>query len=168
MSSFFANYEFELKTLKKSREFAQLAQKATLQIKQLQLLQRELQKNIQFLSKCMTLYANKKRDKESTFKKKNKAYLLRQNIKMKRLSNKLNHIKLKFYKILEIKELINYKLNLSTSMRIHLIFHICLLKSADSNTLIQTESSEIDSKSQNIKYEVEDILNQQNIKDQSH
>ncbi len=42
MLSFFANYEFESETLKKSREFAQLAQKATLQIEQLQLLQREL------------------------------------------------------------------------------------------------------------------------------
>ncbi len=50
-------------------------------------------------------------------------------------------------------------------MKIHLIFHICLLESADSNTLIQTESSEIDSESQNVEYEVEDILNQQNIKD---
>ncbi len=87
---------------------------------------------------------------------------------MKRSSNKLNHTKLESYKILEIKELINYKLNLSTSMRIHSIFHICLLKSADSNTSIQTKSSEIDSKSQNVEYEVEDILDQQNIIDQSH
>jgi len=77
MSSFFANYKFELKTLKKSREFAQLTQKATLQIEQLQMLQKELQKNIQFLNKHMTLYANKRRDKESTLKKRNKAYLLR-------------------------------------------------------------------------------------------
>jgi len=168
MSSFFANYEFELKTLKKSCEFAQLAQKATLQIKQLQLLQKELQKNIQFLNKRMILYVNKKRDRESTFKKKDKAYLLRRNIKTKRSSNKLNHTKLESYKIVEIKESINYKLNLSTSMKIHLIFYICLLKSADSNTSIQTESSEIDSESQNVEYEVKNILNQQNIKDQSH
>jgi len=168
VSLFFANYEFELKTLKKSREFAQLAQKATLQIEQLQLLQKELQKNIQFLSKCMILYANKKRNREFTLKKENKVYLLRRNIKTKRSSNKLNHTKLKSYKILEIKESINYKLNLLTFMRIHLIFHICLLKSADSNTSIQTESSEIDSKNQNIKYEVENILNRQNIKNQSH
>ncbi len=116
----------------------------------------------------MTLYANKKKDKESIFKKRNKVYLLRWNIKMKRLSNKLNHTKLKSYKILEVKESINYKLNLSTFMKIHSIFHICLLKFADLNTLIQTESSEIDSESQNIKYEVENILNRQNIKDQSH
>ncbi len=165
MSSFFANYEFKSETLKESCEFAQLAQKATLQIKQLQLLQKELQKNIQFLSKRMTLYANKKRDRKPTFKERNKAYLLRWNIKMKKSSNKLNHTKLESYKILEIKELINYKLNLSASMRIHSVFHICLLKSADLNTLIQTESSEIDSKSQNVEYKVEDILNWQNIKD---
>ncbi len=111
------------------------------------MLQKELQKNIQFFSKRMTLYANKRRDKKSTLKKRNKVYLLRWNIKTKRSSNKLNHIKLEFYKILEIKELINYKLDLSASMRIHSIFHICLLKSADLNTSIQTESSEIDLKS---------------------
>ncbi len=44
-------------------------------------------------------------------------------------------------------------------MKIYLIFYICLLKSADLNTLIQTEFSEIDSKSQNIEYKVKNILN---------
>ncbi len=168
MSSFFANYEFESETLKKSREFVQLTQKVTLQIEQLQLLQKELQKNIQFLSKRMTLYANKRRDRKSTLKEKDKVYLLRRNIKTKRSSNKLNHTKLESYRIQKIKESINYKLDLSAFMRIHSIFHICLLKSADSNTSIQTKSSEIDSESQNIEYEVEDILDQQNILDQSH
>ncbi len=116
----------------------------------------------------MTLYANKKRDRESTLKKRNKVYLLRQNIKMKRSSNKLNHTKLKSFEIPEEKKLINYELNLSASMKIHSVFHISLLKSADLNSSIQTESSEINSKNQNAKYEVENILNQQNIKDQSH
>ncbi len=116
----------------------------------------------------MILYANKKRDRESTFKERNKVYLLRWNIKTKRSSNKLNHTKLKSYKILKIKELINYKLNLSTFIKIHLIFHIYLLEFADLNTLIQTKFSEINSKSQNIEYKVKNILNQQNIKSQSH
>ncbi len=53
-------------------------------------------------------------------------------------------------------------------MKIHSIFYICLLKSADANTLIQTKSSEIDSKNQNVEYKVENILNQQDIKDQSY
>ncbi len=87
---------------------------------------------------------------------------------MNKSSNKLNHTKLESYKILKIKKSINYKLNLLTFMKIHLIFHICLLKFANSNILIQTEFSEIDSKNQNIEYEVKNILNQQNIKDQSH
>jgi len=59
-------------------------------------------------------------------------------------------------------------LNLSTFMKIHSVFHISLLKFTNLNSSIQTESSEIDSKNQNVKYEVKDILNQQNIKDQSH
>ncbi len=116
----------------------------------------------------MTLYVNKKKDRESIFKKKNKVYLLRRNIKMKRSSNKLNHMKPKSFEILEEKRLINYKLNLSTFIKIHSVFHISLLKSANLNSSIQTESSKIDSKNQNIEYEVENILNQQNIKDQSH
>ncbi len=59
-------------------------------------------------------------------------------------------------------------MNLSTFMKIHSVFHISLLKFTNLNSSIQTESSEIDSKNQNVKYEVKDILNQQNIKDQSH
>ncbi len=84
----------------------------------------------------MTLYANKKRDRKSTFKKRDKVYLLRWNIKMKRSSNKLNHMKLKSFEILEEKKLINYKLNLSAFMRIHSVFYIFLLKFANSNSSI--------------------------------
>ena len=146
MLSFFANYGFESEIFKKPRRFAKIIQKATIQIKQLILLHKELQKNIQFLAKRSALYVNKKRDKDFTFKKKDKVYLLRRNIKKEKSSNKLNHIKLELFKILKTKRLINFKLNLLTSMRIHSIFHIFLLKSADSDTLIQTETLEIDSK----------------------
>ncbi len=67
-------------------------------------------------------------------------------------------MKLESFEILEEKKSINYKLNLSAFMKIHSIFHIFLLKSVDSNTSIQTESSEIDLKNQNIEYEVKNIL----------
>ena len=133
---FFANYEFKSETFKKLRRFAKLAQKVTIQIKQLTLLYKELQKNIQFFNKRFALYINKKRNKDFTFKEKNKVYLLRRNIKTKRSNNKLNHIKLKSFRILETRKLVNLKLNLSTLMRIHSVFHIFLLKSADSNTFI--------------------------------
>ena len=139
-----------------------------IQIKQLTLLHKELQKNIQFLVKRSALYANNKRNKNFTLKEKNKIYLLKRNIKTKRSSNKLDHIKLKSFKILKAKKSVNFKLNLSTFMRIRSIFHIFLLKSAHSNTLIQTESSEIDLESQNVEYEVKNILNQQEIQNQLH
>ena len=50
-------------------------------------------------------------------------------------------------------------------MRIHSIFHIFLLKSADSNTSIQTKSFEINLESQDVKYKVENILGRQDIED---
>ena len=108
---------------------------------------KELQKNIQFLVKRSALYANKKKDKDFILNEKNKVYLLRRNIKTKKSSNKLDYIKLKSFKILKTKKLINFKLNLLTLMRIHLIFHIFLLKPADPNTFIQTESLKINSES---------------------
>ena len=82
------------------------------------------------------MYANKRRNKEFTLKKKDIVYLFRRNIKIKRLSNKLNHIKLELFKILKTKKLINYKSNLLVTIRKYSIFYIFLLKSADLNTLI--------------------------------
>jgi len=98
------------------------------------LLHKKLQKNIQFLSKHSALYVNKWRNKEFTFKEKNKVYLLQWNIKIKWLSNKLNYMKLRLFAIKTVKRSINYKLNLSTFMKIYLIFNIFLLKFADSET----------------------------------
>ena len=77
MSLFFANYGFESQIFKELRKFAKIVQKITIQIEQLQLLHKELQKNIQFFSKRSVLYVNKRRDKDFTLKKKDKVYLLR-------------------------------------------------------------------------------------------
>ena len=74
-----------------------------IQIEQLTLLHKELQRNIQFLVKRSALYVNKKRNKDFTLKEKNKIYLLKRIIKTKRSNNKLNYIKLKLFKILKTK-----------------------------------------------------------------
>ena len=50
-------------------------------------------------------------------------------------------------------------------MRIFSVFHIFLIKFANLDTLIQIEISEINSENQNVKYKIENILNQQDIKD---
>ena len=75
-------------------------------------------------------------------KKKKKFYLLQKNIETTRSSNKLNHVKIKPFKIIrDIKET-SFKLELSEEMwQKHLVFHIFLLKSAPTEVLILTQVS---------------------------
>ena len=101
-------------------------------------------------------YVNKKRKIALLLKKKNKIYLLTKNLKTKRSSKKLNHIKIGLFFIKKIKELKTYKLNLFKEIKVFSVFDISLLKSADSETLIQkTFHFELDEKEL---YMVERIL----------
>jgi hypothetical protein len=60
-------------------------------------------------------------------------YLLRKNVKTKRLSSKLDHKKLGPFKIKRKTGPINYELNLPSIMRIYPVFHISLLEKAPLN-----------------------------------
>ena len=53
-------------------------------------------------------------------------------------------------------------------MWIHPVFHVLLLESADLKTSIQENLPEIDLESQDTEFEVEEILDQQDINDESH
>ena len=55
-------------------------------------------------------------------------YLLRKYIKIKRLSDKLNYIKLRSFKIKKVLGLILFKLKLLVSIRIYPIFYKSLLE----------------------------------------
>ncbi len=72
----------------------------------------------------------------SQLKKKNKVYLLTKNLKTKRKSKKLDHVKVESFFIKEVKELVNYELDLSKNAKVFLIFYISLLKLVDPNTSI--------------------------------
>ena len=65
-----------------------------------------------------------------------------------RLSNKLNFVKLEFFKILEVLGLITYKLNLPDSMKITRIRHILVLKLADLEAPLMENIPDINPKSQ--------------------
>ena len=82
----------------------------------------------------MKNYQNKKRKMASQLKKGDKIYLLIKNLKTQQLSKKLNHQKIESFFIKQVKESVNYELELSSNTRIHLVFHIFLLKSADFKT----------------------------------
>jgi len=73
----------------------------------------------------------------SQLKERNKMYLLTKNLKIRRKSKKLNHVKVESFFIKEVKESVNYELDLLKDARVFSVFHISLLESADFSTSIQ-------------------------------
>ena len=113
----------------------------------------------------MKHYYDVRRQKTSQFKKKKKVFLLRRNIKIKRSSEKLNHRKLRSFKISKKKESLNYELELSKIMRIYSTFHVSLLKKVNQNVkLYQTKIQNTNE----TKYEVEKILEKALIQSKAH
>jgi hypothetical protein len=103
------------------------------------------------------MYYNKKRSKGPALREGDPVYLLRKNLKTKRLSTKLDYTKLGPFKILKVIGKTTYKLKLPASMRIHPVFHISLLEPAPRNATPIVP--ELDPESQDNEYEVDDILN---------
>jgi len=101
-------------------------------------------------------YQNKKRKMASQLKKRNKIYLLTKNLKIRKKSKKLNHVKVESFFIKAVKKSVNYELDLPKNARVFLVFHISLLKSVDSSTPIQ-ETFHYKSQKKN-RFEVEEIL----------
>ena len=82
------------------------------------------------------MYYNRKQSVGLSLKEGDKVYLLRKNVATKRLSDKLDHKKLRPFKIIEIKSLVNYRLKLLKTIKIHLVFYISLLKLAPLGSLL--------------------------------
>ncbi len=56
------------------------------------------------------------------------------NLKIRKLSKKLNHVKVESFLIKKTKKLVNYELDLLKDAKVFLIFYILLLKLANSIT----------------------------------
>ena len=81
----------------------------------------------------MAFYANQRRVSGPTLKEGDKVYLLRRNIKTKRLSNKLDVTKLGPFEIKRKKGTVSYELQLPRKMRMHPVFYVSLLELAYPN-----------------------------------
>jgi len=64
-------------------------------------------------------------------------YLLTKNLKIRKKSKKLDHVKIESFFIKAVKKSVNYELDLFKNVKVFLVFHISLLKSVDLSTLIQ-------------------------------
>jgi hypothetical protein len=96
--------------------FKKIAQDALIKTLRLISLHKELSRDIKFMTIRSFIYYNRKRLKELTLKEDDPVYLLRKNIKTKRLSLKLDYIKLGPFKIQKILSKIIYRLKLSNNM----------------------------------------------------
>jgi hypothetical protein len=75
-------------------------------------LHEELSQNIKFIINKSSIYYNRKRLKGPTLSERDLVYLLRKNIKTKRLNIKLDHTKLDLYKIQKVLGPLTYELEL--------------------------------------------------------
>ena len=150
---FFANFG------KKSNLFEKKLQHVSAQsaIKRAKTL-KEIHSNIVRMQQRSTAYQNKKRKTMPQLKKRDKIYLLTKNLRTKRVSKKLNHVKVDPFFIKQQKGSVNYELDLFSNTKIHPVFHVSLLKSADPKTFIQdTFHFQYENEDE---YEVEKILAQ--------
>ncbi len=80
-------------------------------------------------------------------------------MKTRKLSKKLNYVKVESFFIKKVKRLINYELDLFKDAKVFLVFYILLLESIDLNTFIQ-ETFHYKAQEES-KYKVENMLKQQ-------
>jgi hypothetical protein len=123
----------------------------------------ELTANLIFFTKKTILYYNIYCNIEPILKERDKVYLIRRNIQIKRPNTKLDHKKLGLFKIKKVIGLVNYKLVLPRTINIYLVFHISLLELVLLGAL-PVPITEIELVNPNTKYEVEEILDHKQIR----
>ncbi|KAK1912645.1 hypothetical protein P3342_004581 [Pyrenophora teres f. teres] len=96
-------------------------------------------KNIAQRNLTTSKSANKQRIKGPTFKKGDKVFLSRQNLKTKRPCRKLDNLRVGPFEILETIGPVNYKLRLPPGMRIYPVFHKKLLEPAPPDAELATD-----------------------------
>ena len=127
-------------------------------------LHKELQTDIKFLSHHSVFYHNQHCAGAPMLKKRDKVYLLQKNIKMTRPSNKLDHVKIRPFKIIRNIKETSFELKLLKGMQWrHSVFHIFLLKSAPVEVPVLTQVSDNYLIKQEEWYEVEQILKHKDI-----
>ena len=114
--SFFINHRYNINLFLKLKKVTFLINKAQITADKIIKMHKELQKNIEFLSHCSAFYYNQHYAGAPTLKKRDKVYLLQRNIKKTRSSNKLNHVKIRPFKIIRNIKRISFKLDLLESM----------------------------------------------------
>jgi hypothetical protein len=129
-------------------------QATSLQVLDLKIFHKELAADLVFFTKKIILYYDKYYNIKPTLKKKNKIYLIQQNIQTKQPNTKLDHKKLGPFKIIG---LVNYKLVLPKTINIYLVFYIFFLELVLLGVL-PVPITEIELVNPNTKYKIKEVL----------
>ena len=119
----------------------------------------ELSRRVDQEGKDTAKQVNKKRLKGPTFERGDKVYLLTKNLKSKRPSSKLDHVRIGPFKIEKQTSKVNYRLKLPAKARIYPNFHVSLLEPAPKKVPVQTEWNIEEEK----EYNIEKILDSRKI-----
>lgn len=131
VSPFYANYRYEPVAYREPGLTDSDNDAARIQVDQIKDLHKELSEELQFVAERNAHYYNKARSQEPTLQEGDRVYLSRKNINTKRPSDKLDHKKLRPFKIKRVKGPLNYELQLPATMKkVHPVFHISLLEKA--------------------------------------
>jgi transposase InsO family protein len=111
-------------------------------ISSVQALKEVYEKSLENIAKAQSRaisYVNQKRKTAPQLKKGDKVYLLTKNLRTRRPTKKLDHVKVGPFFISRQISPVNYRLELPKDARIHPVFHISLLEPADPETPVQKD-----------------------------
>ena len=161
---FFTNHEYNTSLFLESREVTVLTEQIRITADKMYKLHKELKTDIKFLSHHSAFYHNQHYAGALMLKKRDKVYLLQKNIEMTRPSNKLDHVKIRPFKIIRNIKGTSFKLKLPEGMwQKHSVFHIFLLKSAPAEVPALVQVSDNYLMKQEEWYKVEQILEHKDI-----
>jgi hypothetical protein len=129
----------------------------------LKVFHKELVVDLVFFTKKTVFYYDRYYNIKPILKEKNKIYLIQRNIQTKQPSIKLDHKKLKLFKIKRIIGPINYKLVLPKTINIYPVFYISLLELVLLGVLL-VPVTEIELINPNAEYKIEEILDHKQVK----
>ena len=137
---------------------------ATTKINKIVKLHEKLSKRVDQGKKNTAKQVNKKRLKGPTFERGDKVYLLTKNLKFKRPSSKLDHVRIGPFEVEKQTSKVNYRPKLPAKAQIHPNFHVSLLEPAPKNAPIQIEWNI----EEEVECNVEKILDSRKINAKDH
>jgi len=164
MTPFYAMYGFQPDAYNHPIEDKAPSQSAKQRVELLKEIHKQLEQDIRFVAYKVASYRDKKnRLSAPTLREGDKVFLQRANLRTTRPSRKLDHVKVGPFKIKRKISEVNYELDLPKTMRIHPVFHVALLEPAPESAPLDRSTATEDKE-----YEVEKILDYQEIKGKPH